>query len=88
MVQFKRIIHDYNYWNPPDSFRYCKKMNLKKYRFSKIPKGINFLYKKKKKKQKIQSLQIIDKKKKYICDYTIGKYKKKMCYPQKNNSWL
>ena len=59
MVQFKRIIHDYNYWNPPDSFRYCKKMNLKKYRFSKIPKGIIFY----KKNQKIQNLQIIDKKK-------------------------
>ena len=43
MVQFKRIIHDYNYWNLLDSFRYCKKMNPKKYRFSKIPKGIIFL---------------------------------------------
>ena len=28
------------------------------------------------------------KKKEVLCDYTIEKYKKKMCYPQKNNSWL
>ena len=33
--------------------------------------------------QKIQSLQIIDKI--YICDYTTEKYKRKMCYHQKNN---
>ena len=41
-------------------------------------------------KKKIQSLQIIDNI--YICvcvcvcDYTTEKYKKKMCYHQKNNS--
>ena len=38
--------------------------------------------------QKIQSLQIIDNI--YmcvcVCDYTIEKYKRKMCYHQKNNS--
>ena len=42
-----------------------------------------------KKNQKILILQIIDKKEEEVlCDYTIEKYKKKMCYPQKNNSWL
>ena len=45
-------------------------------------------------KKKIQSLQIIDNIYIYICvcvcvcvcDYTTEKYKKKMCYYQKNNS--
>ena len=44
--------------------------------------------------QKIQILQIIDNI--YICvcvcvcvcDYTTNKYKRKMCYHQKNNQWL
>ena len=38
--------------------------------------------------QKIQILQIIDNIYIYIyiCDYTIEKYKRKMCYHQKNNS--
>ena len=40
--------------------------------------------------QKIQSLQIIDNIYIYVCvcvcDYTTEKYKKKMCYHQKNNS--
>ena len=34
--------------------------------------------------QKIPSLQIIDKIQ--ICDYITKKYKRKMCYHQKNNS--
>ena len=41
-------------------------------------------------KKKIQSLQIIDNIYIYVCvcvcDYTTEKYKKKMCYHQKNNS--
>ena len=41
--------------------------------------------------KKIQSLQIIEKyvcvcARTCVCDYTIEKYKKKMCYHQKNNS--
>ena len=36
--------------------------------------------------QKIQSLQIIDNIFIYIYDYTTEKYKRKMCYHQKNNS--
>ena len=67
MVQFKRIIHDYN----------LELTNSKK-----IPKGQI------KKKIKIRAYKLQIKKKKVLCDYTIGKYKKKMCYPQKNNSWL
>ena len=70
----KKIIHSFNYWNLSDNFRYCKKMN---------PKNVDVkIYKRQKilKKQKIQSLQIIE----YIymcvcvcvcvCDYTVEKY--------------
>ena len=50
----------------------------------KITKGKKIL-----KKQKIQNLQIIE----YmcvcvcVCDYIIEKYKRKIYYHQKNNSW-
>ena len=41
-------------------------------------------------KKKSKNLEITNSmpKKKVLCDYTIGKYKKKMCYRQKKNSWI
>ena len=70
------------------SFRYCKKMN---------PKNTDV---KNYKRQKILKKQKDSKPTNYIyicvcvcvcvcvCDYTTEKYKRKICYPQKNNSWL
>ena len=51
-----------------DNFRYCKKMN---------PKNVDVkIYKRQKilKKQKIQSLQIIEYMCVCVCDYTVEKY--------------
>ena len=39
------------------------------------------------KNKKIQKLEIIKTKQK-MCDYITWKYKRKIGYPQKNNSWL
>ena len=45
-------------------------------------------YKLKKKSKNLELTNYRPKKEEVSYDYTIEKYKKKMCYPQKNNSWL